>query len=152
MIKDEIKAGLNKAMKEKKKEEVSTLRLILAAIKDEEIAVRTAGAGQDELPDEALIKLLDGMIKQRRQSIEMFAQGGRQELVEKEKEEIRTIQKFLPRQLTAKEVEEAVSLCVAQSKATSLKDMRLVMDCLKEKYAGQLDMGKAASLVKGCLG
>lgn len=152
MIKDEIKGALNKAMKDKKKEEVSTLRLMLAAIKDEEIAIRSAGAGQDELSDEALIKLLDGMIKQRRQSIEMFAQGGRQELVEKEKGEIKIIQTFLPRQLMGKEMEEAVRLCVEESKASSLKDMRLVMDCLKEKYAGQLDMGKVASLVKGCLG
>ena len=142
-INDELKA----AMKAQDKRRMATLRLITAAFKDRDIQAR--GTGRDDAPGEAdLQAILAKMVKQRRESADLYEKGGRDDLAAAEREEIAIIEEFLPRQLSPEEVEKAVADVIAETGASGLKDMGRVMGALKEKYSGQMDMGKASRLVK----
>ncbi len=142
-LNDELKA----AMKAKKKRAVSTLRLILAALKDRDIAAR--GKGNTEGIDEAeILQMLQTMVKQRQESITMYEKGDRPELAAKEAEEIDVIERYLPKQLDPAEVGDAVDAAIAEIEATSLKDMGGVMALLRERYAGRMDFGRASGTVK----
>ncbi len=143
--------ALKSAMKEKDTLAVSTLRLIHAALKDRDIAARGKG-NSDGIGDDEILSLLQSMIKQRRESIEAYKKGGRMELAEREAGEIAVIERFLPQQMAAEEVAEAVSGVIAELEATTLKDMGKVMGALKERYPGSMDFGKASGMVKEKLG
>jgi uncharacterized protein len=143
-----IAAGLIEAMKSKEAARLSTLRLINAAIKDREIALR----GEDgTVGDAEILGILGKMVKQRQESARAYEEGGRLELAEKELGEIKVIEEFLPRQLAADEVEAAVNAAVASVGAASIRDIGRVMAELKAKYTGQMDFGAVGALVKGRL-
>ena len=148
MIRDDIKAATIAAMKSGDKETTGTLRLISAAIKNRDIARR--GQGQD-LTDEEIHGLLQNMIKQRRESIAMFEKGGRADLVQKEQAEIAVIERFLPRQLSDAEAEEKVRAIVAETGASSMKDMGRVMALVKERLGASIEPARASGLVKAAL-
>ena len=114
--------------------------------------MRARGAGKERIEDADIIDVLAKMIKQRRDSIKMYEEGGRAELAEQEALEITIIEEFLPKQLTEDEIKDAVATVVKEIGAASLKDMGRTMGTLKERYAGQMDFGKAGALVKGLLG
>ncbi len=147
MLRSRLNDALKEAMKAKDERTVSTLRLILAALKDRDIAARaknnTEGIGDDEI-----LAMLQSMIKQRRESIDMYEKGGRLELAEREREEIEIIQRFLPRQLSEEEMRNAIHEVIAEIGATGLKDMGRTMKALKERYAGQMDFSVASGIVK----
>jgi hypothetical protein len=149
-MRERLKDELKKAMLAKNQQAVGTLRLILAALKDRDIAARGKGNSGGIAEDE-ILAMLQTMIKQRRESIEMFEQGGRSELAGKEAGEIAIIEGFLPRQMEAAEIEEAVKSVIAASAAGSLKDMGKVMAALRADYAGRMDFGKASALAKTLL-
>lgn len=140
-----LNAALKEAMRAKDKDAVSTLRLVLAALKDRDIAARGESEG---ISDDDIIAMLQTMVKQRRESIEMYEKGGRQELADKEAAEIAVIERFLPTQLDDKEIEAAVAAVVADLGAGSLKDMGKVMGELRSRYSGQMDFAKAGSMAK----
>jgi uncharacterized protein YqeY len=149
MIRDEIKAALNAAMKAGDKARTGALRLVLSSIKNRDIEARTAAAAGD---DDALVgEVLQKMIKQRRESILLYEQGGRQELADAEKAEVAVIEGFLPKQMGEDDAKAAIDAIVAEAGATSLKDMGRVMSLVKERHAGQLDMSKASAMVKARL-
>ena len=134
-------------MKARDQHKLSTLRLILAALKDRDIAAR--GNGQiDGVSDDEILQLFTKMVSQRRESIRLYEQGGRIDLAEREAEEISIIETFLPRQLDADEVEAAITAVIADVGAKGLKDMGPTMAALKERYAGRMDFAKAGLLVK----
>ena len=149
-MRETITAALKAATKAQDKRRISTLRLVSAAIKDRDIAARTAGKG--EATDAELLELLAKMIKQREESEKIYADAGRAELAKQEAEEIAIIREFLPQQLSGKEVEMAVGEAIAEAGAASIKDMGKVMAELKARYAGQMDFAKASALVKSKLG
>ena len=137
-------------MRAKESRAVSTLRLILAALKDRDIAAR--GKGNSEgIGDQDILELLQKMVRQRRESIELFEKGDRQDLADKEAEEIEVIQRFLPKQLDPDQVRGAVQEAIEELEAATIKDMGRVMAALKERYAGRMDFGKASGIVKGIL-
>ena len=152
MLRQQLNDALKEAMKAQQSRAVSTLRLILAALKDRDIANRTEDADDGGISDDQILQLLQSMIKQRRDSIEAYLKGGRQELADGEAEEINIIQRFLPDQMDDKELAEAVEQVIAESGASSIKDMGNVMGMLRGKFAGQMDFGKASALVKARLG
>ena len=139
--------ALKEAIKSKDKVRVSTLRLITAAIKDRDIAARSADSG-DGVSDEQILEILAKMVKQRQEAAATYEEAGRLELAEQERAEIVIIEEFLPKQLSEDEVSAAVAAAIAELGAGSLKDMGKVMACLKGKFAGQMDFGKASALVK----
>jgi uncharacterized protein YqeY len=145
-LSDEVKT----AMKGGDKARLSTLRLMQAAIKDRDIANR--GAGKDAASDDEIAQLLAKMVKQREDSAKAFDDGNRPELAAKEREEIVVIRDFMPKQLDQAETEAAIRAAIAETGAAGVKDMGKVMGALREKYAGQMDFGKASGLVKGLLG
>lgn len=147
MLRDTITASLKEAMKAKDETAIATIRLINAAIKQKDIDVARA-RGDERINEEEILNLLQSLIKSRRESIEMFQQGGRQDLVEKENAEITVIERFLPKQLSPDETREAVKKTIAATGAASVKDMGKVMAALKADYAGQLDMSKVSTIVK----
>jgi uncharacterized protein YqeY len=149
-MRETIAAALKAATKAQDKRRISTLRLISAAIKDRDIAARTAGKGQ--ATDAELLELLAKMIKQREESEKIYADAGRAELAKQEAEEIAIIREFLPKQLSDKEMEKAIADAIAKAGAASVKDMGKVMAELKARYAGQMDFAKASALVKLKLG
>lgn len=146
MLRDDIAAALKKAMIEKDKLRLSTLRLINAAIQDLDIARR--GDNKPPAEDSDVQALLAKMIKQRDESAKLYIQGNRPELAEVEKNEIAIIRDFLPRQLNKDEMEAAINQAIAATGAESLRDMGKVMAQLKEKYMGQMDFAAASSLIK----
>jgi uncharacterized protein YqeY len=150
MIRDDIKAALLSAMKGGDRERTGTIRLIQSAIKNRDIELRTATASGDD--DAMVTEVLQKMIKQRRESITLYEQGGRQELADAEKAEVAVIEAFLPAQMSEEETKAAIDAIVAETGAGSVKDMGRVMALLKERHAGQLDMSKASGLVKARLG
>ena len=153
MLRTKIRDALKAAQKARNDREVATLRLILAALKDRDIAARGPGAGgREEVGDDQILNLLQTMIKQRRDSIALYEKGGRADLVKQETEEIAVIERFLPKQLSEKEMTEAVKATIAELGAASLKDMGRTMAALKERYAGQMDFAKASAIVKQQLG
>jgi uncharacterized protein YqeY len=149
MIRDEIKAAQIAAMKARDTITVNATRLIQAAIKNRDIELRTASTTPDD--DLTVTEVLQKMIKQRRESIEMFEKGGRQELADAEKAEVVVIERFLPAQMSEADTALAIDAIATELDATSVKDMGRVMAALKERHAGQLDMSKASALVKARL-
>ena len=150
MIREEIKKQLIEAMKAGEKEKVDTLRLINSTIKDKDIADRTKG-NMDGISDEAILSVLQGMIKQRKESIALYTQGNRPELAEAEQKEVDIIQGFLPKQMTIEEVRTAIKEAITETGASSMKDMGKVMGILRSKYAGKMDFGAASSEIKALL-
>lgn len=149
-LRERLQAALKDAMKAKAVERLSALRLINAAIKDREIASR--GDGLDTgVSDADLLAVLGKMVKQRQESARIYEEGGRLELAEKELNEIKVIEEFLPRQLSAAEVEAALAAAIAESGAASIRDMGKVMAVLKGKYTGQMDFGAVGATVKARL-
>ena len=145
-----ISEDLKTAMKAKDTLRLSTLRLITAAIKDRDIALR--GEGEDrEMSDEEITAVLSRMVKQRQESARAYEEGGRLELVEREEAEIAVIEGYLPRQLTAAEVEAAINETVAELEAATIRDMGRVMNALKARYTGQMDFGAVGPMVKARL-
>ena len=145
-LSDELKA----AMKAKNTRVVATLRLILAALKDRDIASRSQDNAEG-ISENEILQMLQTMIKQRRESIEQYEKGGRLDLAQQEKEEIEIIERFLPAQLSEEEMAQAVSAVIAESGASSLKDMGRTMAALRERYAGRMDFAKASGIVKAQL-
>lgn len=150
MIREEIKKQLIEAMKKQEKDKVATLRLINSNIKDRDIADRSKG-NYDGIDEAGVLSLLQTMIKQRRESIEMYKQGGRDDLVAHEQAEIDVIQSFLPKQMSADEMQAAIKELIAQTGAVGMKDMGKVMGALRAKYAGQMDFGAASVVIKQLL-
>ncbi len=150
-LRERITNGLKDAMREKDAARLSTLRLINAAIKDQDIAAR--GAGKTEGVDEGeILAILAKMVKQRIDSANVYEEGGRLELAEKERAEIKVIEGFLPRQLSEAEIAAAIDAAIDQTGASSIRDMGRVMGALKAAYAGQMDFGAAGALIKERLG
>jgi uncharacterized protein YqeY len=149
-LRDRIGAGLKEAMREKDATKLSTLRLINAAVKDQDIAARAKGKDAG-VAEEELLAILAKMVKQRQESARAYEEGGRLELAEKEREEIAVIEDFLPRQLTGEEVEAAIDKAIAETGAEGLRDMGRVMGLLKAKHAGQMDFGAVGPKVKARL-
>ncbi|MBV9250761.1 MAG: GatB/YqeY domain-containing protein [Acetobacteraceae bacterium] len=127
----------------------STLRMILARLKDVDIAARPKGI--DRVPDDEVVAMLRGMVKSRRESAEMYRQGKRQDLVDKEEAEIAVIERFLPRQMDEAATREAIEAAVIETGAVGIKDMGKVMAALRAKHAATLDLAKAGPLVKSRL-
>jgi uncharacterized protein YqeY len=151
MLRQRLSDALKAAMLGRDTRTVSTVRLILAALKDRDIAARPRGVA-DGIADDEILQMLQSMMKQRRESIALYEQGGRLELAQQEAEEIAIIERFLPAQLAESEVAEAVDGIVAAIDAQGLKDMGRVMAALKEQFAGRMDFTKASSIVKQKLG
>ena len=149
MLRDSIKSAQVAAMKAGDKPRLAAVRLILAKLKDKDIELRTAA----HLPDDAtlVVDVLQKMAKQRRESIALYEQGGRQELVDAETAELAVIEEFMPRQMAEDETIAAIAAIKAELGASSLKDMGKVIAELKARHGTQLDMGKASGLVKSAL-
>ena len=150
MLRDTIKAAQVEAMKAGDKPRLAAVRLILAKLKDKDIELRTASSTPDD--DMVVVDVLQKMAKQRRESITMYEQGGRQELADVEKSELAVIESFLPAQMSEDEVKAAIAAIIAETGAEGMKDMGKVVGALKAKHGSQLDMGKASGLVKAALG
>lgn len=149
MLRDTIKAAQVSAMKAGDKARLAAVRLILAKLKDKDIELRTAAAMPDD--DVLVTDVLQKMAKQRRESITLYEQGGRQELAEVEKGELAVIEEFLPSQMGEDEVKAAIAAIIAETGAEGMKDMGKVVGALKAKHGTQIDMGKASALVKAAL-
>ena len=151
MLRTRLNDALKAAMKAKEKRTIATIRLILAALKDRDIAARGKG-NLEGIDEDGILAMLQSMIKQRHESIALYKKGGRLELAQQENEEITVIEQFLPRQLGEDEMAEAVKTVIQDVDAKSLKDMGRTMAALKERYAGRMDFHKASARVKEQLG
>ena len=149
MLRDDINNAVKEAMKAKDERKVSTLRMVNATIKNADIEAR--GSGKPPLSDEALLSVLQKMIKQRQEAVELYDKGGRAELAAGEREEIAIISAYLPKQMSEDDVKKAISAVIAETGAAGIKDMGKVIGALKAKYAGQMDFAKASGLVKAAL-
>lgn len=150
-LREEFKIRLKESLKSKNQIAMSTIRLIMAALKDRDITARGQG-NPDGISDDEILSMLQSMIKQRRESIKMYRDAGREELAVQEENEIEVIQEFLPKQLDDTEVASVIDTIIKETGAENIRDMGKVMGVLKSKYAGQVDMGKAGALVKEKLG
>ena len=150
MLRAQLSEGLKSAMKARQERAVSTIRLILAALKDRDIAARGKG-NYDGISDDEVRQMLQNMIRQRNESIALYEQGGRLELAQQERDEIQIIESFLPQQLGQAEIERAARSVIADVGATCIKDMGKTMAALKQRYAGQMDFSKASTVVKTLL-
>ncbi len=148
-MRERLTDALKDAMKAQKKRRTSTLRLITAAIKDRDIAARSAG--KDRISDADILEVLAKMIKQRRESVTIYEEAGRLELAQQEQEEIDIIKGFLPQQLSDDAILNAVKGVIVELGAVGLKDMGRIMTELKGRHAGQMDFGKASGMVKNIL-
>jgi len=151
ILRDKIAAALKDAMKARDADRLSTLRLINAAIKDKDIAVRGEG-GEGSVGDPEVLVILGRMVKQRQESARAYEEGGRLELAEKELREVTVIEEFLPRQLGEDEIAAAIAAAIAETGASSIRDMGKVMAALKARYTGQMDFGAVGARVKDQLG
>ena len=149
MIRDDIKAALITAMKGGDKAGTATLRLVQSSIKNRDIEARTGKSPDDD--DTLVVEVLQKMVKQRRESIEMFVKGNRQELADAEEAEVVVIERFLPQQMSEAETSAAIEAIKAELGASGMKDMGRVMAELKARHAQTLDMSKASGLVKAAL-
>jgi uncharacterized protein len=149
MLRDEINNALKEAMKARDERRVSTLRLVNSALKNADIEAR--GQNKGPLGDDELLALLAKMIKQRQESIDLYEKGGRAELAQQERDEIAIIAAYLPKQMSDAEVRTAITQAIADTSASSMKDMGKVIAALKARYAGQMDFGKVSPLVKELL-
>ena len=150
MLRTRLNDALKDAMKAKEARATSTLRLILAALKDRDIAERTKGNAEG-LGDDAILEMLQKMVRQRHESIEMYTKGERPELAKREAEEIDVIERFLPKQMDETDMRAAIEGIIGELGASSVKDMGRVMGTLKERYPGRMDFGKASGIVKEAL-
>ncbi|MGY9009946.1 MAG: GatB/YqeY domain-containing protein [Rhodobacterales bacterium] len=146
-----INEAVKDAMRSKDKLRLSTLRLINAAIKDKDIALRVEDR-PDGVSSSEILQILGKMVKQRQESARAYEEGGRLELAEQELSEIKIVEEFLPRQLSDDDVANAIQNIISSVGATSIRDMGKVMASLKEKYTGQMDFGKAGATIKKILG
>jgi len=151
MLRDEFTERMKTALRAKDTRTLSTVRLIIAALKDRDIAARSDG-DKAQIPDSEILRMLQGMVKQRRESIELYNQGNRPELAQQESDEIAVIESFLPQQLDEAGIETAAKAAIGESGAAGVKDMGKVMALLRERHAGVLDMAKAGAVVKRLLG
>ena len=142
--------NLKEAIKSQEKQRLATLRLINAAIKDRDIAVRSE-ENTEGVSDSEIILILSNMVKQRKQSIVQYEEGGRIELAERERQEIKIIEEFLPNQLNEQEIREEVSKIIESKDQLSIKDMGKIMGELKTKFSGRMDFGNASEIVKALL-
>ena len=149
MLRDDLKAAQIQAMKDKDKERLNAIRLILAKVKDRDIELRTSEATGDD--NALVIDVLQNMAKQRRESIAMYNEGGRAELAEAEEKELAVIEEFLPAQMSEEETKAAIEAIKAETGASGMKDMGKVMAELKARHGTELDMSKASGLVKASL-
>jgi len=149
-LREKINTQLNAALKNKNKALVSTLRLILAAIKDKDIANRSGGK-KENIKDDEILKVLAKMKKQRQDSADLYKKGGRKELLEAEEEEIKIIDSYLPQQLNEEETKKICEETVKTLGATNIKDMGKIMGELKKKYSNSIDFSKVNIIVKGLL-
>jgi uncharacterized protein YqeY len=147
VLRQRLNDALKAALKRRAQVEVATVRLILAALKDRDIAARAKGNAEG-IGDDDLLQMLQTMVKQRNEAITLYEQGGRLELAEREREEITVIESFLPRQLAEGEIEAAVSQVIEETGAATLKDMGATMAALRQRYAGRMDFAKASDIVK----
>ncbi len=150
MIRPRLNEALTESIKAKEKRAVSTLRLILACLKDRDIAARGKGV-TDGISDDEIMALLQTMIRQRHDSIALYEQGGRLDLAEGEREEVEIIRRFLPEQMDEGSIEQAVNSVIADVGAKGLKDMGRTMAELRSRYAGRMDFAKASGMVKSVL-
>jgi uncharacterized protein len=148
-LREQFTEQLKVSMKAADAPRTSTLRMIMARLKDVDIAARPKGV--DRVPDEEVVATLRGMVKSRRESVDLYRQGNRPELVAKEEAEIAVIESFLPRQMDETGTAQAVADAIAETGAASIKDMGKVMAALRAKYAATLDMAKAGQMVKARL-
>jgi uncharacterized protein YqeY len=150
MLRDKLNEALKDAMRARDMTTVGTVRLVLAKLKEVDIASRTE-ANREGVADDKILSMLQGMIKQRNESIVLYEKGNRADLADKEKAEIAVIERFLPQQMDEAAVQAAVTDAIAAAGAKSIKDMGGVMAALKAKYAGQMDFAKASAVVKKTL-
>ena len=150
-LRAQVMQAMKDAMKSGDKARLSTIRLMQSAIKDKDIASRTDGRN-DGVPDSEILELFSKMVKQRRESADLYQKGDRPDLVEKEQAEIAVLEEFMPKQMDDAETKAAIEAIVAEVGATSVKDMGKVMGALKAKYAGKMDFAKAGAAVKAVLG
>jgi uncharacterized protein YqeY len=148
-MRDAITAALKEAVLKQDRRRTSTLRLISAAIKDRDIAARSTG--RDRVSDDEILEILTRMIRQRQESAKAYEEGNRLDLAEEEREEIAIIRSFLPQQLNDAELKSACAETVKQTGANGLRDIGKCMQALKARYPGQMDFGKASTVVKGLL-
>src|SRR6185369_13829941 len=151
MLRDAFSERLKRAMRAKDTRTLSTVRLILAGLKERDVEARGSG-NQEGIPDPEILRLLQGMIKQRRESIALYRQGNRPELAEREEQEIAVIESFLPKQMTDEEIAATAKTAIAETGAAGVKDMGKVMGVLRERHAGVIDMARAGAVVKQLLG
>lgn len=150
MLRSQLTDAMKTAMKAKEAETLATIRLILSALKDKDIDARGKG-NPDGISEADILSMMQNMIKQRRESITMYEQGNRPELAAAEAAEIVIIERFLPRQMDDSEAAAAIAAIIAELSASSLKDMGKVMATLRERFAGQMDFGKASGVIKAQL-
>jgi uncharacterized protein YqeY len=151
MLREQLNEAMKGAMRARDAETLSTIRMALAAIKDKDIAARPSG-NTTGIGDAEVLSLLQSMVKQRRESIALYKQGGRADLVAKEEAEVTVLEGFLPRQMDAAETDAAIAVAIAETGAASIKDMGKVMGILKSRHAGQMDFSTVGPLVKAKLG
>jgi uncharacterized protein YqeY len=151
MLREAFGERLKQAMRAKDVRTLSTVRLILAGLKERDVAARGSG-NHEGIPDPEILRLLQGMIKQRRESIALYHQGNRPELAQQEEEEITIIESFLPQQMSEAEIAAAAKAAIAETGAAGVKDMGRVMAALRERHAGVIDLARAGTIVKQLLG
>lgn len=151
MIRQQLNDALKQAMRDRDDRAIRTIRLILAALKDRDIAVRTKTGRHDGLDDTEILSLLQTMVKQRRESIALYEQGARVDLAEAEQEEIAVINRFLPQQMSEDQIRDAVDAVIAEIGAAGLKDMGRTMAELKARHGGKMDFSKASAVAKAAL-
>jgi uncharacterized protein YqeY len=149
-LRERFNEQLKEAMRAKDQKRVSTMRMILAALKDRDIAARTE-TSREGVPDEEVLSLLAKMIKQREESAAAFESGGRPELAQSERQEIVIVREFMPKQMSPEDARAAAQSLIAELGASSMQDMGKVMAALKERYAGQMDFSRASATVKELL-
>lgn len=151
MLRTRLTDDLKTNMREKNMKAVSTIRLVIAKLKEKDIESRTLGKGE-EIDEAAIISMMQGMIKQRRESVEMYTKGGRPELAQGEADEIAVIETYLPKQMDEAEMKAAIQAVITEIGAAGGKDMGRVMGELKTRHAGTIDFSKVNPLVKSLLG
>ena len=151
MLRQAFRDRLKEAMKARDSRTVSTVRLMIAGLKERDVAARGEG-NPDGLSESEIQRMLQAMIKQRRESIALYRQGNRSDLVQQESEEIAVIESFLPRQLDEGEMEAAAKAAIDDTGAATVKDLGKVMAALRERHAGVIDLGRAGAIVRRLLG
>lgn len=149
MLRENLQNSLKEAMKQHDTKSVNAIRLIIAGKKEKDVEAR--GKGREQASDAELLAMMQTMIKQRNESIKIYTQGNRPDLAAKEQDEIDVIMRFLPQQMDAQAVEQAIRAAIQESGASSIRDMGKVMALLKEKYAGQMDFASASGVIKELL-